>query len=143
MMNAKVSSTFHKSDFIAISYEFLVLILPVFIYVYMEARHKHDWSYMFTSPEWGIATIFLCFQGAAFYTKSLTLRTDKRINSTFLNLIYLIVLIVTIGATLNSFDSLDSESNNKMKIMVRLVLLFFSIVFFFVLSFSGKKNEKK
>ncbi|WP_299336334.1 hypothetical protein [uncultured Psychroserpens sp.] len=129
-----------RRDILPVIYEYLLIILPVSIYISLEAMHKHDWTYFFKSPEWGIAIIFLSFQGVALYLKSLS-STNKKINHNFIGLLFLIVVVVTIAAILNSFISLDYKENNFMKISIRITLLFISSASFFILVLSGKKNE--
>src|SRR5215510_6978040 len=42
-------------------YEYLLITLPVALYVVLEAIHKGDATFCLWSPEWAIATIFLAF----------------------------------------------------------------------------------
>jgi len=130
----------NRKDLIPIIFEYLILVLPIGIYVMLEALHKHKWTYFFQSPEWGIATIFLSFQGVSIYIKSLSGK-NKQLNHSFLGILILIVIVVTIAAILNSYLSLENDSNTYSSIVFRLLLFLISTLYFFILTLSGKHNE--
>lgn len=117
-------------------YEYLLIVLPVFIYVAMEATHN-GFIYLLTSPEWAIASIFLCFQASALYIKGL-LRIGQKINGVFIGILFLFSMIIIIFATLNAYLSLDHTNNTPLIIILRLILFTISSVYFFILVCSVK-----
>ena len=141
MKSSSPNKSISRRDLIPVVFEYLLLVIPIAIYVMLEALHKHDWHYFFKSPEWGIATIFLSFQGVWLYFKSL-IGKNRKINHNFLGLLFLLVVIITVAAILNSFISLDPVYNNRRNIIIRLILLIAASVSFLILTLSGRQNEK-
>ncbi len=126
-----------KRDLIPAIFEFLLIILPIFIYVTIEAMHKQNWWYLLTSPEWAIASIFLSFQAAAIFLKGQT-NTGLRINGDFLGLLFLAVITISIMATLNAYSSLHNASENYTGVIIRLAFLIVSVISFFIFVLSSK-----
>lgn len=120
-------------------YEFLLILLPVAIYVTLESMHKQP-GYFFRSPEWAIASIFLSFQGTALYIRHLE-TPHKRINFDFLGLLLLGVITITVTATLNAYASLDLIENTNGKVALRIALLLLSSLVFFILVLASKTES--
>jgi hypothetical protein len=126
------------------SYEFLLVVSPVIIYVLLEAVHKDNYNYIFISPEWGIATIFLSFQGVALYLKAL-FKSNRTINHNFIGLLILIMVFLTIGSIINTYAAF-SHKNVDYTIVKFKFLLFFIAFFkfsFLTLSAINIKNHVK
>lgn len=120
-------------------YEYLLIIIPVAIYVSLEAMH-HGFLYFFKSPEWSIGSIFLSFQAIALYIRNLS-KTSKKLNLDFIGIVLIILIIITILASLNAYSSLQSEKDTFTKVLIRIVLLIISTISFFMLVLSSKINE--
>jgi hypothetical protein len=128
-----------KKNFWKAFYEYLLIMLPISIYVLLEANHKYSISYFFTSPEWAVGTIFLVFTSTFTYYKDVIKDKDKLVNEHLLNLYPLIGIITTVLATLNAHWSMSGETN--WLIFGRILLLIFSTIFFFLLM--TKPDESK
>lgn len=126
-------------------YEFLLIIVPVGVYVCIEAVHKNDIWYFFMSPEWSIASIFLAFQGVALYVKYLN-KSNKKLNFPVIGFMVLISVIATIIATINISVSLNFNGSDA--IIVRTIqfiltsILFVSLVSGALFS-SFKENQRR
>lgn len=116
------------------TYEYCLVTAPVAIYVTLEALHKHELSFLITSPEWAIATIFHVFQGMALYIQNLR-RTGRKLS----NVLYLLGmggLLVVIFAAINAFASLGH--NTASATTLRLLLFGLSSISFFALVTGSK-----
>ena len=113
-------------------YEYLLIVVPVGVYVALEAIHKDKLSWFFLSPEWAIASIFLAFQTCALYIKYLD-RTHKKLNNNLIYLLLIFAFILSITATINAFISL--EDNNWKTILFRTIhFILTSVLFSFFVS---------
>ena len=90
-------------------YEYLLITLPVALYVVLEAIHKADATFCLWSPEWAIATIFLAFQGHALYRRHLA-RTGRKLSDPMLGLFGMATLVVTVLAAINAYASLHENT---------------------------------
>lgn len=119
-------------------YEFILLTLPVALYVALEAYVKEDWSYFYSSPEWAIATIFLSVQAVFLYFKDL-LRTGRRTNLRALGGLVFYTVIVVVVASINALESLrDHGVGSSLALSLRLSLFLISAIVFFMLVASGR-----
>jgi hypothetical protein len=106
-MSQPFSDDFKKNLWAAL-YEYLITILPVAIYVGLEASHKHDWTFLFLSPEWSIATIFLSFISLANYASAI-LKSGVKVYGPILGLMGIFQLLIIIIATLNANSALEIQ----------------------------------
>ena len=100
-------------------FEYLMIVVPVGLYVGMEAFHHHHWRLMIESPEWAIATIFLSFQGAVLYVKHLR-KSGRDLSETSLWLLAFAVLVVMLAAVVNAYDDLETVTRHSL--LFRIVL---------------------
>ena len=107
----------------------------------MEAMHN-GYLYILKSPEWAIASIFLCFQAASSYLKGL-IQTGRVINGVFLGVLFLVVMLIIIASTLNAYISLIHLDNTVLKIAIRMLLFLTSSISFFFLVCSSKINNSQ
>ena len=118
-------------------YEFVLLTLPVALYVALESFVKEDWSYFISSPEWAIATIFLAVQAVTLYFKNLS-RIGRTNGRAFGGLVLLTLLIVVVSS-INALESLRAHGvGSSAALWVRLALFLLSVVMFFALVGSGR-----
>lgn len=117
-------------------YEYVLIVIPIAIYVTLEAAHK-DVKHFIKSPEWAIASIFLCFQAIALYYKHMA-GSPRRINIEFLGFLLLFIVVITVASAINAYVSLEEIENTKGKVLLRLVLLTISSTCFFVLVLASK-----
>jgi hypothetical protein len=129
-MEGKFTPSF-KSSLSKTFYEYIQIMLPIAVYVFLEANHQNSVSYFFTSPEWAIGTIFLSFNSTFNYFKDIIKKEGVKINEHLLSLFPLIALIICVFATLNAYWSMSKE--NSLLIIGRIALLFFSSIIFFLL----------
>ena len=119
----RFSDNFRKGFWTAL-YEYVLVTLPVGIYVMLESLHKKEWIVLLTTPEWSIATIFLSFISINRYRSSLE-RSGRKIFEPLFGLISVLALILIVGATLNAYVSMEQESGGA---------IFLRIAFFLVAS---------
>jgi hypothetical protein len=139
--------TFGPSALLSAAYEYLLIVVPVGLYVALEATRKDRLAIFWTSPEWAIATVFLLFQGLTLYIRHLS-RTGVRLSATKIGLLGLFSLIGTTTTLINAYRSLDEHDNTAVAIFIRLI--FFVVVscafFLFVAAahlYSMRKKEEK
>lgn len=103
-------STFARRALLSTVYEYFLVTLPVAIFVTLEALHKEDRSFCWSSPEWAIATIFLLFQGLSLYIRELT-RTGRKISEGYIGILGLVVLVGAVITSINAYQSLHENTN--------------------------------
>ncbi|MBN8865821.1 MAG: hypothetical protein J0H92_20780 [Sphingobacteriales bacterium] len=133
-MIKQFSENFRKGFWTAL-YEYLIVTLPVAIYVMLEAIHKKSWIVFITTPEWSIATIFLAFISISRYRSSLE-KSGGRIFEPIFGLISILSLILIVGSTINAYLSLEEETISA--IVIRIVLFIVSSMKFLVLITGSK-----
>lgn len=106
---------------LAAFYEYLLITVPVGLYIGLEAFHQHSWSLVIRSPEWSMATIFLLFQGLSLYVRNLT-GAGAKVSGASIGLLALISLVITVFTLINAYTSLDPEHNTNGAIVFRLGL---------------------
>lgn len=111
-------------------FEYLMIVLPVAIYIVMEAFHHHHWKLVLESPEWAIATIFLAFHGAVLYVQNLK-KSGLELSETTLLLLAMAVLVVIVAAIVNAYDDLDAVT--RMSLVFRVALFGFASVAFLLM----------
>ena len=102
-------------------YEYLLITIPVGLYIGLEAIHEHHWISLVQSPEWAVATIFLLFQGVSLYIRHLS-SAGARISPVSIGLLALISLTIIAFTVINAYTSLDPQQNTKPAIIFRLGL---------------------
>lgn len=102
-------------------YEYLLITIPVGLYIGLEAIHEHHWILLVHSPEWAVATIFLLFQGVSLYIRHLS-SAGARISPVSIGLLALISLTIIAFTVINAYTSLDPQQNTKPAIIFRLGL---------------------
>ena len=140
-------------------YEYLLIILPVGLYVLLEAWQRPDcltniqspdWTLLYQSPEWSIATIFIAFNSFSILSK--TLQELNLRPTPFVRIIALVGILIIAFALLNADHSMHLDNNGKRDGNItfnwasRLILfIIISIIFFFIVSFSKvlKLNRKQ
>jgi hypothetical protein len=113
-------------------YEYLLITVPVGLYIGLEAFHHHSWSLVIRSPEWSMATIFLLFQGLSLYVRHLT-GAGARVSGVSIGLLALISLLITAFTLVNAYTSLDPEHNTNSAIGFRLGLFVITSLGFLIM----------
>ena len=90
-------------------YEYLLIVLPVLLYLLMESLHRDDWFALWRSPEWSIATLFLAFQAGSLYARKMT-KTGRKLSFDTMSLLALGIVVIISVATLNTWLSLVHPS---------------------------------
>ena len=89
--------------------EYFLITAPIGLYVTFESIHKHSWKYLFSSPEYGIATIFLIFIGITNYVSSAR-KCKKVVNETIIKLfVVLRFFLITISILVTLFSVLHDN----------------------------------
>lgn len=118
-------------------YEYLLITIPVGLYIGLEATHQHHWPLLIESPEWSMATIFLLFQGLSLYVRHLT-GTGAKVSAVSIGLLALVSLTITAFTLINAYTSLEPDENTRAAIIFRLGLFVITSVGFIVMV-SGAK----
>lgn len=108
--------------------EYLLIVLPVLLFITLEAAHSNSWSKMWKSPEWAIATLFLVLR-LGFLHYMLLHRTGRRLNEPVLLIYVLGGLCISAAAVVNAWHSFGNDSYGA--IALRLVLLMATSLAFF------------
>lgn len=127
-MGAPFSQEFKQGFWIAV-YEYLIISLPVGIYVILECLHQNDWTRFVTSPEWSIVTIFLAFISLSRYVSTIK-KAGTTVFEPIIGIMSVVILLVIICAILNAKASIDKESYQA--IYFRIFLFSITTVFFFI-----------
>jgi hypothetical protein len=102
-------------------YEYLLITLPVGLFVTLDASHKQEPHFLWHSPEWAIATIFLLFQGLSLYVRLLS-NSGAKVSPTSIGLLALVSLPITALTVINAYRALDEHGNTPGSIAIRLTL---------------------
>ena len=102
-------------------YEYLLITIPVGLYIGLEAKHEHNWALLVHSPEWAVATIFLLFQGVYLYVRHMT-GAGAKISPVSMGLLALVGLTLIAFTVINAYTSLDPVENTTGAIIFRLGL---------------------
>ena len=111
-------------------YEYILITFPIGLYVSFEAIHKNSWSYLATSPEWGIAVIFLIFVSVSRYISSIR-KSERDVNEVSIKVFNLLRLIGIIISVIVSLYSVLWD--NEILIVFRIILLVISTISFLFL----------
>jgi hypothetical protein len=104
-------------------YEYLLIVLPVALYVLLESRgHPRVLCAMLASPEWNMATILLGFQGESIYRTHLE-RQTRSLPTPIIGLIMLFVLVIVVLAANNIPFALSGTSRTASMLTWVLFLL--------------------
>lgn len=122
-----------RSAVLVACYEYLLVTLPVGLYVTLEAIHRERFLFLVVSPEWAIATIFLAFQGVTLYARNLK-AAGRKISWHWVGILSLFALVTIFGASINAFESLGQSTT--LSVVVRLSL-FSTVSMAFVLLVGG------
>lgn len=116
--------------------EYLLITLPVAFYVVLEAIHKDFIWYCLLSPEWAIATVFLCFQGPYLYTKNIR-KAGRKLADVAVRLAAMTTLAMVVIAAINAYASLD-HPGDPLLLAIRLGLFVGASLTFFTLVAGSK-----
>lgn len=119
-----------KTGFLNSFYEYLIITIPVGIYVSLEALHKNDWNYLYKSPEWSIATIFLAFISLIRYRNAAE-KSGKKILEPIFGIISIFSLLQIVFSAINASMSFDNETSRPT--IFRIILFTISSSQFFLL----------
>jgi len=133
---SKVTPEFKRALLFAF-FEYLIILTPIALYVFLEAVHKHKWEFFFLSPEWAIGTIFLSFISINKYVNSCYNNSKHSIQEA-LNIYSLLNIIIIVMATLNAVWSMENESNTLC--WCRGALFVFATILFFLFMTNSKLN---
>jgi hypothetical protein len=102
-------------------YEYLLITLPVGLFVTLDAYHTNEPDFLWHSPEWAIATIFLLFQGLSLYVRLLS-NSGAKVSGTSVGLLALVSLLITALTLINAYRALGENGNTSSSIAFRLTL---------------------
>lgn len=135
----RITPEFKKALLFAF-FEYIIVLLPIAIYVYLESVHKQDPRFFFKSPEWAIGIIFLSFISVNKYVQTCYKNSQKALQES-LNIYSLLNIIIIVFATLNTVWSI--EGGTKTLLICRVFLFVFASLIFFVFMVNSKliKND--
>jgi len=86
--------------------EYLLLTLPVLIYVGLEAVHHDSAMYVVKSPEWSVATMFVSLQ-----TYRLHMEQNRKSGAGYRlgDVLVILLVVVVVAAAINAFLALNAE----------------------------------
>lgn len=121
--------------------ELIEIIAPIALYVIFEAIHKHQLKFLITSPEWGIASLFLFFIGIKNYIsniRKISIKKDITVNETTIQMwVFIRFFLITISILVTLFSVLQDNIYLKYS---RIVIFIFAIFTFTLLNYSAKKQ---
>jgi hypothetical protein len=126
---------FVKKALLEAVYEYLLVTMPVGLYVLLEAVHKNWYGYFFLSPEWSIATIFLAFQGVSLYIRGAK-NLAAKISPAAMGIIALAAVLIIIFASINAYQSLAHQT--AMLVTARMILFAATSIVFVLLVGGGR-----
>jgi hypothetical protein len=97
-MTARMGSTLLK-----LAGEYIIITLPILIYICLEAIRRDDAAFLYRSPEWSIATIFLIIQTIRMYLEAM----HGSVGRAFSYLLVLVLTVATLAAGVNIYVALD------------------------------------
>lgn len=124
-MSARVRRTVLR-----LSVEYFVVTAPIVIYVGIEAFRDSAISFLVTSPEWAIATIFLTFQTVRMYLDEMHERSGRA----FTYLLVLLLAAIALASGINIYVALGDVHNQSMMTIATRWILFgvASVLFIYV-----------
>lgn len=90
--------------------EYGTLTIPVLLYVGLESFHEKGLLFLLTSPEWGIATVFLSIYGPRRFQEEVA-AGGHELSGIRMRFLSACGLIVAFSALINCFLSFTGESN--------------------------------
>ena len=84
--------------------EYSLVTLPILGYVLLEASARHHYLFLFTSPEWSIATIFLTLQMIRTCLEGLQDATGRLVN----HLLIIGLVAITLFGSINVYATLQA-----------------------------------
>ena len=125
--------------------EYLQLTCPILLYVSIEAIQHNDLSYLGTSPEWSIATIFILLQTYRIYSEEM----KSVIGQLFGQTLVMILVICAVAASINIFVGISYAHSPTAAILIFKwgILLASTLIFLYVAGAAlyvaeGGKNTK-
>ena len=98
-----------RQALIQAGYEYLMVTTPVGVYVGLESYHHHDVTFIWKSPEWAIAVVFLLFQGSSLYRRNLR-KAGRSLAEGLFDVFTIVAVVLTIVAVLNVLSSFEGNS---------------------------------
>ena len=83
--------------------EYIIITLPIAIYVTLEAISDASGAFLYRSPEWSIATVFLIVQTIRMYLEEM----HGSVGRSFSYILMLLLTVITLAAGVNIYVSLS------------------------------------
>ena len=109
------------------------------LYVTIEAIHKESLNYLVTSPEWGIAIIFLIYLGITDYISSAR-KSKEIVNEISIQIFNLIRLVGIIVSLMLTHYSVNADS---MTLKIIRIIAFIIVSLGFIILITGANRMKK
>lgn len=137
-MNTKISESSYYALLKSL-YEYAIITLPIGLYVTIEAIHKESLNYLVTSPEWGIAIIFLIYLGITDYISSAR-KSKEIVNEISIQIFNLIRLVGIIVSLMLTHYSVNADS---MTLKIIRIIAFIIVSLGFIILITGANRMKK
>jgi len=132
-----------KGGFIYALQEYFNIVMPIAIYIALEAIHKNSWLYVLDSPEWSIATIFLAYISIGRYRIAIE-RSGRKIFEPIFGIMALVSLLLILASVINAYVSIEHESSQTTSLIItRIFLGLFSSIQFFILITAVRTLKKQ
>ena len=125
--------TVRAHTILKLAVEYSIVTSPIAIYAVLEAIHKDDFIYIFRSPEWSVATIFLTVQAIRMYLEQLRQTLDPLLSV----LLMLFLTGITLAAAINIYIALGCPEHQSLGTQVSKWVLFVMATIVFVLIAGG------
>lgn len=116
-----------KRTLLRLAAEYIIITLPIAIYVTLEAISDQKAAFLYRSPEWSIATVFLIVQTIRMYLEEM----HGSVGRSFSYILMLILTVVTLAAGVNIYVSLgDVQNQATATVAVKWVLFVIASLLF-------------
>lgn len=125
---------------LALAVEYLLLTLPVLIYVAMEAVHHQTFWYLLVSPEWSIATIFILVQTYRLFIEEMSGSPKGRRMGDFL---MLTLVLFAIAASINAFMAIGHAEPSISVLTIKWLLFAVATLIFIYVAGAAIYSSKE
>lgn len=106
--------------------EYLLLTLPILLYIGLESMRLAEPKHFLTSPEWSIATIFIVLQTYRIYSEEMQSTVGRAAGQCLV----IACVLVTSVASVNIYLAADTQEASWQGVLVTWVLLCVSSLLF-------------
>jgi len=106
--------------------EYLLLTLPILLYVSLEALHREATTYLFVSPEWSVGTMFILLQTYRLYMEKGISGLGYRVG----DLLVIGLVVCVVAATINAYIAMAAPEPSWCVVAIKWLLFAFATISF-------------